>query len=122
MTKRRTRVIYCHFNIKLGTTMSLKDDTKNNNVDQIETRLASLGLKLPELLKLPPDIQTPFSWVRIRGNQAYISGHGSQNPDGSIAGPFGKVGEEEVSLEEAYESAKLTGVSILGVLNVNLVT
>ena len=81
-----------------------------------------LGLKLPEPLKLPPDIQTPFSWVRIRGNQAYISGHGSQNPDGSIAGPFGKVGEEEVSLEEAYESAKLTGVSILGVLNVNLVT
>ena len=115
MTKRRTRVIYCYFNIKLGTTMSLKDDTKNNNADQIETRLASLGLNLPEPLKLPPDIQTPFAWVRIRGNQAYISGHGPQNPDGSIAGPFGKVGEE-VSLEEAYESAKLTGMSILGSL------
>jgi enamine deaminase RidA (YjgF/YER057c/UK114 family) len=113
MTKRRTRVIYCYFNIKLGTTMSLKDDTKNNNADQIETRLASLGLNLPEPLKLPPDIQTPFAWVRIRGNQAYISGHGPQNPDGSIAGPFGKVGGEEVSLEE---SAKLTGMSILGSL------
>jgi hypothetical protein len=49
--------------------MSLKDYTKNNNSDQIGTRLASLGLKLPESLKVPPDIQTPFAWVRIRGNQ-----------------------------------------------------
>jgi enamine deaminase RidA (YjgF/YER057c/UK114 family) len=116
MTKLRIRVIYCHFNIKLGITMSLKDNTKNNNADQIETRLASLGLKLPEPLKVPPDIQTPFAWVRIRGNQAYISGHGPQNPDGSIAGPFGKVGGEDVSLGEAYESAKLTGMSKLGSL------
>jgi hypothetical protein len=99
MTKLRTRVIYCHFNIKLGTTMSLKDNTKNNNSDQIETRLASLSLKLPESLKVPPDIQTPFAWVLKRGNQAYISGHRPQNLDGSIAGPFGKVGGEEVSLE-----------------------
>ena len=49
--------------------MSLKDNTKNNNSDQTETRLASLGLKLPESLKVPPDIQTPFAWVRKRGNQ-----------------------------------------------------
>jgi hypothetical protein len=79
--------------------MSLKDNTKNNNSDQIETRLASLSLKLPESLKVPPDIQTPFAWVLKRGNQAYISGHRPQNLDGSIAGPFGKVGGEEVSLE-----------------------
>jgi hypothetical protein len=60
MTKLRTRIIYCHFNIKLGTTMSLKDK-KNNNSDQIETRLDSIGLKLPVSLKVPPDIQTPFA-------------------------------------------------------------
>ena len=41
--------------------MSLKDNTKNNNSDEIETRLASLSLKLPESLKVPPDIQTPFA-------------------------------------------------------------
>ena len=57
-----------------------------------------------------------MQWVRKRGNQAYISGHGPQNLDGSIAGPFGKVGVEEVSLKEAYESAKSTGMSILGSL------
>ena len=94
--------------------MSLEDNSINN-LDLIETKLVSLGLKIPEPLKLPPDIQTPFAWVRVRGNHAYISGHGPQNPDGSIAGPFGKVGGE-VSLEQAYESAKLAGLSILGSL------
>jgi hypothetical protein len=67
MTKLRIRVIYCHFNIKLGITMSLKDNTKNNNADQIETRHASLGLKLPEPLKVPPDIQTPFAFPEESG-------------------------------------------------------
>src|SRR5205814_2440027 len=72
-----------------------------------------------------------FTWVRIRGNKAYISGHGPQNPDGSVAGPFGKVGgavgENEVSVAQAYQAAKLAGLSILGSLkrelgNLDLVT
>ena len=40
----------------------------------------------------------------------------TQNPDGSIAGPFGKVGTKDVSVEQGYESAKLAGLSILGSL------
>ena len=62
--------------------------------------------------------KTPSTWVRIRGDKAYISGHGPQNPDGSIAGPFGKVGSDshEISVEQAYQSAKLAGLSILGSL------
>jgi hypothetical protein len=44
------------------------------------------------------------------------SGHGPQNPDGSVAGPFGKVGTNDVSVEQEYESAKLAGLSILGSL------
>jgi hypothetical protein len=95
--------------------MSPDDNRKSNFTDEVETKLASLGLRLPEPLKLPPSIQTPFTWVRIRGNQAYIAGHGPQNSDGSVAGPFGKVGRE-VSLEQAYESARLTCLSILGSL------
>ena len=89
---------------------------KNNNdsnVDAIETRLKALGLKLPKSLKIESKIRTPFAWVRVRGNKAYISGHGPQNPDGSVAGPFAKLGEE-VSLEQGYEAAKLAGLSILG--------
>ena len=61
-------------------------------------------------------MQTPSAWIRIRGDKAYISGHGPQNPDGSIAGPFGKVGTNDVSVEQGYESAKLAGLSILGSL------
>lgn len=108
---------------------SLNDNnTTTNNSNQIETKLDALGLKIPERLKVPPNVKTPSTWVRVRGDKAYISGHGPQNPDGSIAGPFGKVVgvgqevgggggvEEQVSVEQAYESAKLAGLSILGSL------
>jgi enamine deaminase RidA (YjgF/YER057c/UK114 family) len=47
------------------------------------------------------------------GKHVYISGHLPQNPDGSIAGPLGKVGEE-LSIEQGYQAAKLVGLSILG--------
>jgi len=46
---------------------------------------------------------------------AYISGHGPQNSDGSIAGPFGKVGAE-VTVEQGYQAARLTALSMLGSL------
>jgi enamine deaminase RidA (YjgF/YER057c/UK114 family) len=95
--------------------MSLEDNSNLDNPDLIENSLLSLGLKIPGPPKLPREILTPFAWVRVRGSYAYISGHGPQNPDGSIAGPFGKVADE-VSVEQAYESAKLTGLSILGSL------
>ena len=80
---------------------------------EVEARLEELGLVLPEPLKAPPGLQLPFSWVRVRGNRAYVSGHGAQNPDGSLAGPFGKVGAE-VSLEQGFEAARLTALSVLG--------
>src|SRR5918911_4754735 len=82
--------------------------------DKILNKLDTLGLKIPKQLQLAPNVKTPPTWIRIRGNKAYISGHGPQNPDGSIAGPFGKVGTNDVSIEQAYESAKLAGLSILG--------
>ena len=47
--------------------------------------------------------------------RALISGHGPQNPDGSFAAPFGKVGRE-VSPEQGYLAARLTALSILGSL------
>jgi enamine deaminase RidA (YjgF/YER057c/UK114 family) len=102
------------------------NNTTTTKSNQIETKLADLGLKIPERLKVPSNVKTPSTWVRVRGDKAYISGHGPQNPDGSIAGPFGKVVgvgqevggglEEQVSVEQAYESAKLAGLSILGSL------
>ena len=80
---------------------------------EVEARLEELGLVLPEPLQAPPGLHLPFSWVRVRGDHVYVSGHGAQNPDGSLAGPFGKVGAE-VSLEQGYEAARLTALSVLG--------
>ena len=80
-----------------------------------EDRLAELGLVLPAPLQLPPGVTLPFPWVRIVGTRAIISGHGPTNSDGSLAEPLGKVGAD-VSEEQAYEAARLTGMVILGSL------
>ena len=82
---------------------------------RIEQRIAELGLALPEPLQPPPGIELPFSWVRVRGNRAYVSGHIPQNPDGSIAHPLGKVGTE-VSTEQGYQAARLVALAHLGSL------
>lgn len=82
---------------------------------EIEQKLKELGLTLPPPLILPPGLELPFPWVRIHGHRAYVSGHGPQNPDGSLAGPLGKVGSE-VSPEEAKISARRVGLAILGSL------
>ena len=88
---------------------------KENKILKVEAKLQKLGLILPEPLKPPPGMRLPFQWVRVHGNRAYISGHGPQNPDGSIAHPLGKVGAD-LSLEEAYRAARLTALAILGSL------
>lgn len=82
---------------------------------KIESRLEALGLALPPPMQAPPGVKLPFAFVRVHGNRAYVAGHGPQNPDGSIAGPLGKV-EAEVSVAEAYQSALLTALSMLGSL------
>jgi enamine deaminase RidA (YjgF/YER057c/UK114 family) len=81
----------------------------------IEAKLRAMELALPEPLRLPPGVALPFPWVRVRGNRAYVSGHGPQNPDGSLAEPLGKVGLE-VSVHQATHLARLTALAILGSL------
>jgi enamine deaminase RidA (YjgF/YER057c/UK114 family) len=92
----------------MGKNMSIPNIT-------IEERLNQLGLVLPAAVKPPVGVRLPFTAVRIRGNRAYISGHGPFSPDGSLAGPFGKVGAE-VNIDEAVKAARLTALSILGSL------
>src|SRR5438105_10213717 len=81
----------------------------------VQSRLQELGLVLPEPIKVPAGVGLPFSFVRVRGDRAYVAGHGPQQPDGTLAGPFGTVGID-VTVEQAYASARLTGLSILGSL------
>src|SRR5258708_5279275 len=82
---------------------------------EIEQKLEALGLALPPALKPPGGMLLPFAFVRVQGNRAYIAGHGPQNPDGSLAAARGKV-DAEVTVDEAYQAARLTGLAMLGSL------
>ena len=82
---------------------------------RIENRLASLGLELPEPMKLPSGLTLPFPWVRLWPGRAFVSGHGTLQPDGSLSGPLGKVGAD-VTEEQAYEAARATALAMLASL------
>ncbi|HET7611615.1 MAG TPA: RidA family protein [Rhodanobacteraceae bacterium] len=84
-------------------------------MSKIESRLAELGLSLPPAVKPPAGVVLPFRFVRVLGHRALISGHSPQATDGSVAGPFGKVGRE-LTVEQGYEAARLTALSMLGSL------
>jgi enamine deaminase RidA (YjgF/YER057c/UK114 family) len=71
-----------------------------------EEKLASLGLTLPTVAK-PVANYVPY---RFAGNLLYLSGPGPRLPGGGLA--IGKLGRD-VTIEEGYEHAKLTGLSLL---------
>lgn len=82
---------------------------------RIEAKLSEMGLALPPPVKVPPGVKLPFSFVRVHDGIAYVSGHGPQAADGSLAGPFGKVGHE-ISVAQGYDLAKAVALSMLGSL------
>ena len=74
-----------------------------------EDKLAELGLALPDLVA-PIATYQPF---KLDGGVAYLSGQGPRKPDGGYH--VGKVGAE-VSVAEAAEHAKLTGLGLLAAM------
>jgi enamine deaminase RidA (YjgF/YER057c/UK114 family) len=83
---------------------------------RIEARLTELGLSLPAEPLPPNGMKLPFPWVNLRGDRAFVSGHGPHGPDGALQGPFGQLGDT-VTVEEGYALARLTGLCILGSLH-----
>ena len=79
----------------------------------VKERLAELGLDLPPPMHLSGQ---RFELIRIAGDQITIAGHLPIGPDGSIAGPLGKVGAE-VSADEAYQSARLIALAMMASLD-----
>lgn len=71
-----------------------------------EARLKALGLTLPAL-PVPAANYVPY---RLAGNMLYLSGQGPRRPDGSFV--IGKLGRE-ISVEQGYEAARLTGLELL---------
>jgi len=88
-------------------------------MDKIEKRLLDLGLVLPAPMQPPAGVVLPFAFVRVVGRRAFVSGHGPQNADGSMATPLGKLGRE-LSVEQGYAAARLTALAILGSLKRSL--
>jgi hypothetical protein len=84
-------------------------------MSNVENKLAALGLVLPAPLKAPAGVVLPFQFVRLVGTRAFVSGHGPQNEDGSIAEPLGKVGRE-LSIEQGRFAARLTALAVLASL------
>lgn len=81
----------------------------------VEERMQALGLHVPAAAKVPPQLSTAFHWARVYGDRVFLSGHGAQERDGSLAGPFGHVGKD-VTAEQATSSARLAMLSVLGSL------
>jgi enamine deaminase RidA (YjgF/YER057c/UK114 family) len=84
---------------------------------RIEKRLEERALSLPRPFIAPPGLELKFSWVRVSGGYAYVSGHGPL--DGNDVLVKGKVGAD-VTLEQAYEAARLTALSMLASLEQEL--
>jgi len=82
---------------------------------EIEERLTRLGLVLPEPVRPPPGVRLPFAFVRVYETRAYISGHGPTQADGTLAEPFGRVGES-VTIDQAIQAARLTAMAVLASL------
>jgi len=75
----------------------------------VEQRLEQLGLVLPTPLEPPGN----FELVTIHGGLAYVAGHGPF--DGATLLVEGRIGDD-LSLEQGYEAARLTALSMLASL------
>ncbi|MGW6376168.1 RidA family protein [Rhodococcus sp. NPDC055112] len=84
-----------------------------------QSKLAELGIDLPQPWALPPDVVIPAEFIRIDGQYAFLSGHLATSADGSVTGPFGKVGDV-VSLEEAQKLAVAAILSLTATLESTL--
>ena len=80
----------------------------------IRERIANLGIELPAPWSMPPGLEATFDMVVVSRGHALTAGHGPV--DGSRILMEGVIGED-LTLEQGYESARLTGMSILASLD-----
>jgi enamine deaminase RidA (YjgF/YER057c/UK114 family) len=79
----------------------------------IEERLFQLGLRLPEAVTPPQGTRITMRFARRSGNLLYLSGNGPLRRGEPVY--HGKVGLD-VTIEEAYDAARLTGLNLLAVI------
>lgn len=75
----------------------------------VDEKIKQLGLELPQVSK---PIANYVKYVRT-GNLIFLAGHGPTKTDGTnISGKVGK----ELSIEQGYEAAKITALSLIATL------
>ncbi len=80
---------------------------------RIESRLRELGLTLPEPLTPPGN----FRLVKVHAGIAYVAGHGPfDGPRPLVQGVVGR----DLTVEDAYQAARLTALSMLASLKQEL--
>ena len=84
---------------------------------RIESRLTEFGLTLPAPLTPPPGVTFNFQLVKVHNGLAYIAGHGPF--DGSTPLVQGVVGRD-LTVEQGYDAARMTGLSMLASLKQEL--
>ena len=75
----------------------------------VTAKLADMGLELPAPLTPPGN----FELVKVHGGLAYVAGHGPF--DGTTILARGLVGRD-LTLEQAYDAARMTALSMLASL------
>ncbi len=96
----------CQQGSRESTASSIPD------VDYV-TKLSSLDIVLPD----PSDPVANYVNIRQAGNILYLAGKGPSLPQGGYI--TGKVGQD-LTVEEGYEAARLTGIAQLAVLQAYL--
>ncbi|WP_394706028.1 RidA family protein [uncultured Martelella sp.] len=92
-----------------GVFVSQTSAIKTGEAATVAERLATLGIEIPPA---QPPIAN-FAAFKQEGNILYLSGQGPSEKDGSQH--YGKVGGD-VSVEDAYKHARLTGLNLLAVM------
>ena len=77
-----------------------------------EERLNELGIRLPAPVTVPAGLHLPFSFVNVKGERVFISGHPRHSHEGKIDGPYGRVGQD-LTMKEANVAAKEIAISVL---------
>jgi enamine deaminase RidA (YjgF/YER057c/UK114 family) len=89
---------------------NVKNKTINNSTTMdFEKRILELNIQLPPV-SAPKGLYRPLVIV---GNMAYLSGHVSSRPDGTLI--TGKVGAD-LSMEEGKQAARNVGLALLATL------
>lgn len=95
-------------------TCAKQDNSQNLYEYDVEERISELGI---ELSSPTPPVANYVKSVRT-GNLIFLSGHGPDKPGGGLV--TGRLGRDEITMEEAQHAARLTGISLLNSLKAEI--